>query len=411
MKKYTPNMKKKTVKTIFLYGVTIFIVFFPTYLFSSQTNTGQQILFLTLPCILFLLFILINRVLFAEATPFSTQSVPILLSGIVISITCLAKLEFLNFRIFVNHLRYFGYFFIFCIVYSISTLLKLHDDDLFKLLKILAILMLVFISLQLLFPSSSFVEMQSKKVALSRYTGFRVGGPLEWSYIYGFIATPIFFLFLERWQIKKLKPVDTVLLLLVLFTIILTQSKAVYINLIFCLIVYHFLIKSNYNKLKRKLTPYLLVFVLIGTFLIVQYWEMFSHVLKFIEYLQGQEIDGSTFTRLQQLSSIQKVINNNILFGYPKSKVLIENAYGHYFYYYGIIGLCAFILLLLYYLINFCLLTSYNSSFHATRTFSIVLIISALVISLSSSPIDAHKSSCLFFFFLAIVFAIAKNQG
>lgn len=401
----------RKIKNFFLYFCISLILFFPTYLFSERTSMGQQLLFGLFPAILFFFYLAILIAKRKFELKFHKSSFILLGIGAVIFTTILSKVHFLELNLIINHLRYFGYFIVFVLVYNIGLLLNIKLGDIKKAYYLISFLSLLFISLQLIYPSSGLVTIISKKPAID-YLGFRVGGPLEWSYIYSFVVIPLIFIALFDFQSRTIKYTHVILAFLILISVILTQSKAAYLSFFFSFFLYIAFTLKIKRELHRKLRGILMVLG-IGLILLILYsGDNFLHIYNFLTYITGEGSDGSTATRLNQLQLLRLTLENNILLGYPVKSRVIENAYGHYLYYYGLVGLLSYLLLLIFF--SYRIYRTINlRHYHKDLGIQIAVLIFAMstfLLSVSSSPLDAHKSSYLFFMIVALYFAAMNSK-
>ncbi|WP_228197978.1 hypothetical protein [Poseidonibacter antarcticus] len=143
---------------------------------------------------------------------------------------------------------------------------------------------------------------------------------------------------------------------------------------------------------------------------------MFSHLVNALSAYSDGNSDVSTKTRLKQLSSIWITLDNNMLLGTPLDvDLIIENAYGHYLYYYGIFGLLNLLLLIFFIIIKLYLNLKFifkNTIDIRHRSIGISMFLSGfslLIFSLAGSPLDANKSSYLFLLILGMYSAAIYN--
>lgn len=388
-------------------ALLLFICFFPTYLLSEDLHTGQTILFLIYP--FFICFIyLITR---GKQTQFFIPNMGYYLLGFacIFIFTIISKLSFIDFKGMINHARFLAYAVIFCFSYNIAKNINLSEQQLIKSLYLLASLLILFVCMHVAIPNNAFVSSQTPRAAID-YTGFRIGGPLEWSYIFAFTLTPILILGIDQFLRGK-KKVSLFILVSALFVIVmLAQSKAAYLATIVVLFLYTCFSFLHYKK--NALLISIIVFVLsIAVYSFIAFSEQFAHIWGFIEGLQSGQSDASTRARVNQISTIEITLENAILTGYPIVYKIIENAYGHYLYYYGVIGLITYISFICvlwldtYYKTKWVFLSRNGKD--TSLALGMLAFITALPIyALSSSPTDAHKASYFFFTLFGIYFGV-----
>ncbi|HCT1400518.1 TPA: hypothetical protein OTO79_003805, partial [Morganella morganii] len=130
--------------------------------------------------------------------------------------------------------------------------------------------------------------------------------------------------------------------------------------------------------------------------------DSLGNISRFLDGFNDNTLDQSTQTRINQLSNIKMTIENNIVFGYPLNTIVIENAFGYYFYNYGLIGIISYIILLLTLCIKAWNIVIYENKYSNNPYSQSIAIgflcfyISTIIFSLGSSPIDGHKISYYF---------------
>ena len=126
------------------------------------------------------------------------------------------------------------------------------------------------------------------------------------------------------------------------------------------------------------------------------------HILTFLERIATGRLDSSTATRLEQIQLITLTLENNGLLGYPIVNKVIENAYAHYFYVYGLIGLLAYLWFVAVFAVDASMRLKraahfYHGNHLALAIAMLCLVLSIVVFALGASPTDANKASYWFF--------------
>jgi hypothetical protein len=397
----------------YLLSFFAFIVFFPTYLFGS-TSTGQAYLFLFFPIILLITYLFLA---FLNHNQYKGFKVPFLgvvlfIYGVLILVTSLSKLSFIDFSLFINHFRYFSYALILCLAYNISNLLIGKCEELNSTLFTIFFFVVAFIFLQLLFPDNSLINLITKR-KLSDYLGFRVGGPFDWSYVFAFCSIPVVFSFLHGLVRGENNIALTFVGYLVFFAFFLTQSKAAYISFVLLVVIWTVFSFFNYKR-NRKLLFYLSFLIFLIVVGIIFNPDMFLHFSNFYNALASGGVDASTNTRLNQFEVLDVTLESNFLLGYPLKYVIIENSYVHYFYNYGLIGVVFFVVTKLIFLIDSFIkivqINKVNSGINLGLYIGIsCMVFSVFIFGLGSSPTDANKSSYFFYFLYGNFISVAKN--
>lgn len=390
----------------------VFLGFFPTYFFGDSIQMGQTVLFLIFPVIIsiILIFTLIDKKNDKIIFPFISKC--LLFCAIIFFTLTLSKISFIDLRLIINHSRYFSYFLIFTAVYNIiyySSFSFLMFD---KVLMKFGLLLSFFVIIQIIFPSSYFVLLETHKPAID-FLGFRIGGSLEWSYIFAFITFPIIIIGFHKIMRKNTHYLSMVSI--VLFSMyLLTQSKVAYIVIVLFSLYYLIYSICTYKNNKRLYT-FVLICLFLISFVLYRYWDMFSHVIGFIDKIDSGEIDASTQTRVEQIKTMLFYWKNNIWFGYPKLYIIIENSYAHYLYNYGIVG--SVLYMLLFYIIAYsayvkhkCFTKDRDEEKIAISLSMFVFSSSVFIYALGSSPTDANKSSYLFFLIIGIYFGMCDRD-
>jgi len=375
-----------------------YILFFPTYLVAETANTGQILLFVSFPIVLFLVFVLtVGNVKHIEIPPLTLT---LLVVGSLLFLTVVTKGQLLEVNLILNHVRFLIYAVVFALSYTLAKRIGLKLSDVEGILKGYAWLLLLFIAVQAVLPDSFIVSVQTKK-ALLDWTGFRIGSTLEWSYIYAFCVMPPLIVVLHKWLRSKASYDEIILAALLVITILLSQSKAAYLNVIFIIAVYILLSAAMFKK-NKKLWQFALFVLVISASVIYLYGDYFVHIWTFLERISTGRLDSSTATRFEQLALLKYTWDNNLLFGYPIEQKTIENAYAHYFYVYGLIGLFAYLCFIA--LFNFDAFNRLRRAFYfhhgdylGVAIAMFCLMLSVLIFALGASPTDANKAAYWFY--------------
>lgn len=400
-------------RNLFVVSFLLFtIVFFPTYIGGLSLHTGQKFLYLLFP--LFICFFLIGR----KKIVIPSISIFLIFLFVIFFFTVLSKLEFINIQIALAHFRYLAYFGVFTISYNIAKRFNITLGLMRKALFLLLFAILLFVVIQLVFPEFIVKLGITNKVGIDRL-GIRIGGPFVWSYSYGFALLPIFYMIYSS-LIKGNASLKLFFLLnFILLTILAGQSKAAYLAYI---INFIFFIPLSYKYGNKKYVNFVVLFLLFMGGLLVSYivanLEEFGNIHRFVSALSNEETDASTQTRLNQLSYIENTIKENILLGYPIEYVVIENGYGYYTYYYGLIGLFSYLSLLafLFYKTLKMVIASHKSKSFSSNDQTVLMgylsfIIGAVIFSLANSPLDGHKVAYFFWTLSGLIWGSVSNHN
>ena len=393
-----------------LLSLFLVVVFFPSYVFDGTVSTGQALLFLFLPALLVAYVIFTVKKWSDLIIPF--EAMPIMLVAALLIFTVPSKAQFIDVNISVSHLRYLAYSVVFILSYNIFLYGGLSLKDLEKSMYVVSLLVMIFILLQLINHKHPAIAAITPR-AVVNWTGFRVAGPYVWSYIFAFCSMPLIFMGIHQFASYEGTKFKTLITLGIASLMLLTQSKAAYIAVVGFGFLWMVFYLFNY---RRKFRVLLMLFSMIGigSIILYHYGEHFSHILKFIEAFGSGRYDNSTSARLQQFLLLQITVDENLLLGSPRVYGIIENAYAHYFYYYGITGLLSY--LLLYAWLLGMTLKKARVFFKAQRGEAmgvhvgmVAFTFSVFVYALGSSPTDANKSSYVFFILLAAYLAANRN--
>ena len=289
-------------------------------------------------------------------------------------------------------------------------------EQYFFLLRTFSWLIIFFFIFQFIAPDLALKTGVSNRKIIS-WLGVNIGGPLIWSYAYTFVTVVITFSLIWLVLEKRASFMEKTLLIILFITIAISQSKAAYLAYFFLII---FAICIGYRFANKRASTAILFYSFALMFFSGIYiylnLEEFGNVARFINGIQGTGTDESTETRLKQLSNLKLVIENNIMFGFPSNYKIIENAYGYYFYNYGLLGLALYILTMTLVTLKAwkCFKYSIKHSSHINiKAFYFGLVcfsISTFVFSLGSSPIDGHKTSYFYWLLIGLSFGSISLQ-
>lgn len=391
-----------------------YVVFFPTYLGGIDLFVGQKILYVSFPCILMLYTAChIRRKLCVDKIAFL-----LLLCFLVYLWTIVSKLDFIEVRIILAHFRYLIYFFVYLCAFNLGVRMHLGIGYYHSFIRTLSVMLLGFIFLQLIAPSLVMSAGFTNR-PLINWLGINIGGPLVWSYAYAFIVVPCVFSMLWLAIRGQLTKRWGAILILLLLTIALSQSKAAYLSyFVLLLIVLSIGVVCGSTRNSLFIFIMMLMFAVSCGIYIYENIDDFGNISRFFDGIYGTGVDESTQTRLKQLSNLHFALENNLMLGYPIIYEVIENAYGYYVYNYGVVGLTLY--LILFSLISwksinvfkYCHFEMQNIKAEAISIGILCMVISVFIFSLGSAPIDGHKTSFFFWSLLGLYFgSVRKIRG
>ncbi len=394
--------------TLFLF---VFIIFFPTYIGGMSLGTGQKILYVFFPAILAVLYLgFKNKV----TLYLPSMAIVIFVAFCVFVFSLFSKLDFINFQILFGHFRYLAYFSIFMLTYNLAINFKISIEDLYSPIFILGILIIIFVIAQLIAPEFISNLGITNREAMGRL-GFRIGGPMVWSYSYGFVLLPVVFLVFSKMFKGIANRWHWLFFIILILTILAGQSKAAYLAYIINFLIFSYL-GFKYGKSKKMLNIVILLFLFLAmlvTYVVINL-DDFGNIDRFVTSLTSNEEDASTQTRLGQLSYISLTLENNPFFGYPIEYVIIENGYGYYLYNYGFLGLLCYLTLLVYFLykawdtIKILHRASIGEEGRAVSLAYFSMVLGAIIFSLANSPLDGHKVAYFFWTFTGLFYGAIK---
>lgn len=404
-------IKKYNIGTAIILSLLLYVVFFPIFAFGSGMSPGQSYLYVTLPLIMLSFLFLIGY--FNWKAPRGLT----LFLACVSTIYCaslFSKFSFLDVPIVLAHLRYLSYLIIFIAAYSLCRYFRLGFSSITFIIYFLYISIISFIILQLTLPDTKVVSLVTNRSILHPWLGIQIGGPFIWSYSLAFILTLPLSLFLSGILYSDRKALFIFLTISTLVIFFLTQSKSAYLALMLIFTVFFIL----YYRMLSFGNRFLLTFSMASFFALCFYYfsKYLSHlgnIERFINSLTEGQLDASTNARYNQLSYLGDSLRENPFFGYPQDYVIIENAYGYYTYFFGVVGAFVYILLLII-LFRLLLIIAFRDSRANTEFFGLkvsfaIFVASAFIFSLSNPPLDSVKTSGIFWLLLGGYFAVLRN--
>lgn len=391
-----------------------FIIYFPTFFGGMSLFVGQKILYLLYPC--FALCLLFYVLVLGRLVKFDAVSLAMFFIFFVFLIAVLSKMSFINTQIILAHFRYSSYFIIYLGVYNFAFVSRITSKEFEKILLFVGGSVVVFVIVQLVAPDYITILGITNREGVD-HLGFRIGGPLVWSYALGFVLMPailyVMYRLIFRFEFRLF-----FLLMLLLLIILGGQSKASYLALLLCIglvMMFSYRLVSVRRGFTLSLIVIGLLILLVGY--VVANLEEFGNIARFANAISSGQADASTNTRLSQLSMIQITFENNFLFGYPLYYRVIENAYGYYLYNYGFVGLVLYGIIMTLisvksWKIFFTVLSSKNSSVSVVLAASMACYsLCPFVFSLANSPLDGHKTAYFFWSCFAAYFGLCARSN
>jgi len=238
----------------------------------------------------------------------------------------------------------------------------------------------------------------------------RISGPFNHSISFGVYLSMTIPFFIYRYNKKPLKLCLSLLLLLI--TILFTQSRAAIICTALTFLIYCFFIN------RKMLIACIIILMPVIAFFS---GDIFSKLLEVLPFTStSSEQASSTLVRLQQINFIWEIIKQSIVFGYgqtpppgmlvtfhldPQSVIMnnsIDNFYFLYTYYYGFIGLLTWLFLTFSVLIK----SIQNVKYNPLLPYLITGIISFTVANSVVALFDFHF---LYWIFIGIITRILYN--
>ncbi|WP_297481106.1 hypothetical protein [uncultured Photobacterium sp.] len=390
---------------IILYIAFISLLLTPAFILPGGIQMAQKVYFVLEGGVLLSIFIVYISIIKEYKIPNCNIFCIMFLLTTIIIISNLFNNALLNGSSLLATIRYPLYFFIVLLFYNLSRIADYYKIE--KLCVYFFIITSVFTIFQCFSIFEPFVKLYTD--GYNSFLGLRVNSIFRYSYLYAvFINFFIGFFFAIYIRDKQKRHLLYILVLFIF--LLLTQSKTAYLSLFFTISILLLLYLINENiDISSKLfvsTAIIIFSCVIIYILFVFFSDKISHVLNFINYINGTAgIDGSTQTRLTQFNTTKYLIDqmgSDILFGLGSNgsgSIILENAYLDYVVSYGILGLLCYVCLIFYFIFmgggDFRkLLTSYTSPF--TIGF-LCMSVSLLILAFSSSPTDAYRSSFIIY--------------
>lgn len=402
-----------TLRALLPFFFLSIVIFFPTFIGGLGLHAGQKILYLLFP--LFLVLFSLPRILALKRLKFN--GVVVVLGVVFISFmtTSISKVSFLNEQIFLAHFRYFAYLLVFLSCFNLAVHYGVRLADLVGVLLASGCLVAVFVLAQMIAPGFVFLEWVSNR-GVASYHGMQIGGPFVWSYTFGFALVPIVFMLVNFVQKGCSTWLELMLLSILFLMVLLGQSKAAYIAYVSlgCLLCF---LGFKFGKPKNawRILAFVVIFIVSSAVFIAYNIEEFGNIMRFYNAIESGRVDASTQTRLSQISVIKYTIENNVLMGYPIEHVVIENAYGYYLYYYGLVGLVCYFFVMMYFVLKNWQLVKVIHAFNLSdraKALSLGMFAFSLAVplfSLANSPLDGHKAAYYFWTLMGFYFGAARN--
>jgi hypothetical protein len=376
---------------------------------------GQRVLYAAFPIVL--LFLLALTVLLTGKIFLSSLAYLLLVAFLVFSISLIAKFSFLDARLVATHWRYLAYAVIFIAAYNLSMQFGLKVATIEKSVFFAFVLVVIFVLVQLIYPEMWLINAVSNRRVIGSL-GLQIGGPFVWSYSLGHLLILIAFTLLARLGFQQAGLPSKVLLMVCLLLIALSQSKAVYLAFTF-LAIYLITVSFGSKARGKKSAPFLwLTIASILAFSAIWFsGQELGNITRFLESFAAGGIDASTKTRMNQIALVTQAISQNPLFGYPIRYLVIENAYAHYVYYFGVVGLLTYFVILGSIGVtnwSICRATLSDARFTPMRPFAIGFLaysVSTIILSLAYAPLDGHKTAYVFWFLLGCYQGAFRGQS
>jgi O-antigen ligase len=403
----------RLVQFAFFAACLLSVIFFPTFAVPGDTLAGQRILYIAFP--LALLFALSVTVLLGNRLLVSSLGYVLVFAFIIYSISIVPKLPYIDGRLLATHWRYLAYAAVFISAYNLSAQYKLSVTTLEKILVSALLLILLFVLAQAIQPNLPILRYISNRPIIGNL-GVQIGGPFVWSYSLGHFLILVAFLLFARLWLGPPRFIHASLLAACLVLVALSQSKAVYLAF-FVLFSAFFAFTLGARKIVRHSKFLLPLAITLGlaASVFAYFGPELGNIARFIDSMSAGGVDASTQTRLNQIGAVTQTIAANPWFGYPTSHLVIENAYGHYLYYFGLIGLIVyFFVLAAICFVNYRIM---RISFELVqmkqlRPLGIGFLaysVSTVILSLAYAPLDGHKSAYVFWFLLGCYHGVVRQ--
>ncbi|MGS0683089.1 hypothetical protein ACVBIL_18265 [Shewanella sp. 125m-7] len=398
---------------LIMYGLWITIAFFPTYLFTSSNSIGQQFFFAT-----YLLILIVVHFYLKTSGKLSTPKLECSVLFVVLALILsgfVFKVLHVELSDFVKHLRYGFYLLVFLFTYNICISIGFESKNAVWLISFFIVSCFVFLVIQLVcYQCVSIITPRSG----FDFRGINLGGPFVWSYIFSFVVCPFVFYYLFLFSNEK-RIVYFVFAVLVMFVVLLSQSKASYLAFVFTSLMFFMLMYKLNIQGRRFFSLLLFLAFVLMVFVIIANADKLTVFISFFETLSKGQVDPSTAGRIRQIGTLTHIFEDELilqfLFGISNEGIIIENAYFSYLQDYGMVGLFALLLFncFLFYISIVYIVRALASK--ETHTIALALcfycyVVSLFIYQLGASPLDANKSSYFFFSFWALVAYISRKN-
>lgn len=222
------------------------------------------------------------------------------------------------------------------------------------------------------------------------------------------LLIPLFWSLIQ--VLKKPNYKNIIFFVLIFLTLLLTQSRSMYIcaTLGLCLSI---VITTNLKSSKSIIKMIIIIgmIITIGISLFVIYQDDLRQILAYAFTGLESMLEGNSNSLNTRESQISWAIDNNHIalfgFGIGKSDILLESLYALYYYRYGVIGIISFILLSFYSgLVSWKVSKSTKGELKFFyEALSVFFIVNPIALS-SSCHQDAPKTSLIFYGLMGMVF-------
>lgn len=391
----------------------LYLVFYPTFLLANSAGESQVYLFVSFPAILIFFYLLLSSG--SSLLKINAAAISILISFFLLFSTIVSKLDFIDFRLILSHIRYLSYFVVFAVSVNLAFRSRMTIEHLWAVILFISAAIMAFILLQILFPGNVMVATVTNRAA-SDWLGYRIGGPFVWSYALAFCLIPVFATLFAKSLMQPFSYFRVAFLILISAVIFGGQSKAAYLayGLIALFVPMLCVLRGSRPGTIISLGFMYLSLLALSSFMLNNLSD-FGNIARALQSLADGTFDASTQTRLNQLSLAMVTVDRNLLFGHPEEHIIIENAYGHYLFTFGLVGLMVFIALLsrLAFLVSAELrwLRQYDvgGQYVPLAVGMLMFVLSVFVFSVGSSPIDGHKTSYYFWALLGAFFGVVQR--
>ena len=292
--------------------------------------------------------------------------------------------------------------------FCIGKATKIDAPKLRKILNTVLLICVIFIFLQLVVPDNPIIKSVSPRTIFGNL-GIWIGGPFIWSYSFGVFLLIIYSMYLFDVFNGKSMRFQILVFTIIIFLMIFTQSKAVYLSAMFITllaVVYKCSYRLNTLFLKR-LILLLTAITVLCVYIFLEHLENLGNIARFVNFLITREVDASTASRLAQLEKIHLVTFVDWLFGAPSTGYEIENTYGYKLVNFGLLGVTTLLLQLTF---IFLIALKMFRWVPASEYFAFfALSVSLPIFMLGSIPLDGPKIGYLVI--LLIGFWVASYEN